>query len=277
MKPRGSSERIQTMMRNLWTDIDALARLARSERVAEHESHLAPAARRPILREGLSDSLERGDLAIHAVDSPARVVTGDSYDFFFVTDDVLAVMMADVSGKGIPAALLMGVTQSMVRNLSSVSESPGDTLTRVNRILHETHLGAMYVTIFLGWYEARNGTMRYANAGHPTPYRIDHGGRVSEFGAATGPLLGILDVERYAEGEGCLEVGDRLVLYTDGVTEARDPVGAFFGRGRLENLLSRCASMPVRRLCEIVAGEVDAFQAHRRQDDATLLALHRKA
>jgi sigma-B regulation protein RsbU (phosphoserine phosphatase) len=135
----------------------------------------------------------------------------------------------------------------------------------------------MYVTIFLGWYDTRTGALRYANAGHPTPYRIDRSGRVTEFGAATGPLLGILDVERYSEGEGCLEVGDRLVLYTDGVTEACDPVGAFFGQERLGTLLSRCASMPVKRLCEIVAGEVDAFQAHRRQDDATLLALHRKA
>ncbi len=263
------------MMTNLWTDIDAIARLAHSEQQAADASrgHSAvPITPPPGTFPPFPDHRE---FDIHAVDSPARVVTGDSYDFFFVNEETLAIVIADVSGKGIPAALLVGVTRSMVRNLSAVSTSPGDTLSRVNRILYQTELGAMYVTIFLGWYNIRTGVLVYANAGHPPPYRVVADGAAVPFGDVTGPILGILDLDQYVTKEARLEVGDKLVLYTDGVTEAIAPNGEFFGAGRLADLLSRNSSQSVDRLCEIVADRVDDFQDHARQDDTTILTLQR--
>jgi sigma-B regulation protein RsbU (phosphoserine phosphatase) len=262
---------------NLWTDLEAMSRLARSQQEAEEESSGGPPIRAPQSRHVFPAFPEREEFDIHAVDSPARVVTGDSYDFFFVSENTLAFMVADVSGKGIPAALLVGVTRSMVRNLSAVSLSPGDTLTRVNRILHQTELGPMYVTIFLGWYDTCTGHLQYANAGHPLPYRVSSRGQVASFGQVTGPILGILDVKRYAEEEERLEPGDRLVLYTDGVTEAAAPSGEFYGPDLLADVLGRCAGEPADRLCERVMGDVLAFRGDQQQDDATLLALHRKA
>jgi sigma-B regulation protein RsbU (phosphoserine phosphatase) len=262
---------------NLWTDLEAMSRLARSQREAEEESSGGPPVRAPHSRRVFPAFPERQEFDIYAVDSPARVVTGDAYDFFFVTEDTLAFMVADVSGKGIPAALLVGVTRSMVRNLSAVSLSPGDTLTRVNRILHETDLGPMYVTIFLGWYDTRTGHLQYANAGHPLPCRLSRSGQVSSFGQVTGPILGILDVKRYAEEEAFLEIGDRLVLYTDGVTEAVGPSGEFYGCDLLANVLGRCAAESAKGLCQRVMGDVLSFRGDQQQDDATLLALHRRA
>jgi len=263
------------MMTNLWTDIDAIARLARSGQKAADASNgstAVPIAPPPGIFPPFPD---RPEFDIHAADSPARMVTGDSYDFFFVNDETLAIVMADVSGKGIPAALLVGVTRSMVRNLSAVSTSPGDTLSRINRILYHTELGAMYVTIFLGWYNIRTGTLLYANAGHPHPFRIIPDGAAVPFGEVTGPILGILDIDRYVTKESKLAVGDKLVLYTDGVTDATDRSGEFYGSRRFADLLSRNSAQSVSRLCEIVIDRVDAFQEHARQDDTTILALQR--
>ncbi len=265
------------MMTNLWTDLDALTRLARSERKAEDAAHDGIAVPMAPPSGAYPAFPERREFDIHAVDSPARVVTGDSYDFFFLNEETLAVVMADVSGKGFPAALLMGVARSMVRNLSSVSSSPGDTLSRVNKILYQTDLGAMYVTIFLGWYNTRTGSLRYANAGHPRPFRMVAAGGAVPFGEVTGPILGILDVDQYEEKEDRLGVGERLVLYTDGVTEARRSDGEFFGYDRLARLLGRLAGEPVNRMVELMAEEVDEFQDHQRQDDTTVLALQRNS
>ncbi len=118
--------------------------------------------------------------------------------------------------------------------------------------------------------------MRYASAGHPKPYLIDRHGRVSAFGEATGPILGILDVKGYGEKEGRIEVGERLVLYTDGVTEVAGPDGEFFGPDRLAALLAERATDPLDRMLSRVARRIDEFQTGRRRDDATLLALQRK-
>jgi phosphoserine phosphatase RsbU/P len=260
---------------NLWTDVEALARLAVSERATARGLPGRGVGSAPFPAVSFPLFPEREEFAVHAVESPAKLVTGDYYDLFFVSEDRLAIVMADVSGKGVPAAVLKAFTRSMVRNVSTFSLSPADTLTRVNKILHDASLGAMFVTVFLGWYDTRTGALRYANAGHPRPYLIGRDGRISMFGEATGPILGILDVKRYGEGEQPIGEGERLVLYTDGYTEALSPDGDFFGSERLAALLAEHATEPLDRLCELAAKRIDEFQAHQRQDDATILALRR--
>ena len=261
------------MESNLWTDLAALERLARWERAAEQFSPRSTGSRRagppPPFR-------ARKEFEIQAQELPARMVGGDYCDFFFITRDTLALVIADVSGKRVPAALLRGVAKSAVRELAS-SSSPGDTLTRVNRILYEASLGPMFVTIFLGWYHVPSGELSYASAGHPSPYRIDPRGRIVPFGPATGPILGILDLEAYAVGKERVEVGDRLVFYTDGVTEARGPGGEFFGHSRLRDLLAKHSHRSANSLCEAVVRGVDRFQRGQRQDYATLLVFHRRS
>jgi len=270
-----SRDGIARKLPSLWTDVEALARLALSDQVAERMLESRPGGV-PSIQGPFSPFEERDEFEVHSAESPARVVSGDYADHFPVSEKTLALVMADVSGKGTPAALLKGVTRSVLRNVSSCSASPGDTLARVNRILVEADLGSMFVTVFLGWYDIASGTLRYANAGHPLPYLVEAGARVRAFGDVTGPILGILDQVRYEESEERIGAGERLVLYTDGVTEARSPEGGFFGHSRLMRFLSKNGRNSAENLCNLLLRSVDEFQAGRRQDDATLLVLHRK-
>jgi sigma-B regulation protein RsbU (phosphoserine phosphatase) len=261
----------------LWNDVDALARLALSERGVSEATRGGHEPRAPLPQSAFPPFAERRDFKIHSVGAPARVVSGDYCDAFLLSENTLAVVMADVSGKGAPAALLMGILRSMVRNVSTFSASPGDTLARVNRMLYDAHLGPMYVTIFLGWYNTGTGTLRYANAGHPHPYRIDREGRASKFGEVTGPILGILDVKEYENKDEQLGIGERLLLYTDGITEAHSTDGKFLGSDCLTSLLEEHAAEPIARMCERIVERVGEFQNDRLQDDVTLLALQRDA
>jgi len=265
-------------MHNVWTDVDALARLARSEHKAERDSLGARASCRGNPETILYPPF-RGDarFEFHTVESPARMVSGDYADGMLLPGGVLAVVMADVSGKGIPAAVVMGISRSVIRNICAYSDSPGEALTRVHKILFEADLDSIFLSIFLGYLDLRTGAFRYANAGHPLPYRIASDGRVRPFGSVTGPVLGILNVGRYTEKEERLGHGEALLLYTDGITEAKSPMGEFFGDERLQGLLAQHADAPIAALCARVADAIEEFQGGVRHDDATLLAVRRAA
>jgi sigma-B regulation protein RsbU (phosphoserine phosphatase) len=261
---------------NLWTDLEALRRLARSQRVARFVQGSGTVSHRGVPPSGPFPPFPKlPELEIHATDLTARLATGDFCDFFFLSESELALVMADVSGKGVPAAVLRGVTRSVLRNLASTEASPGETLSRLNRILCEADLGSMFLTLFLAQYRVSTGLLRYANAGHPVPFRIGRNGVVELFGEVTGPILGILDSRVYAEREEWLAVGDKLVLFTDGVTEARDPGGDFFAPSHLGACLQEQATSPPDILCERLGRSVRAFQQGCHQDDATVLVLQR--
>jgi phosphoserine phosphatase RsbU/P len=263
-------------MHNVWTDVDALARLARSEHKAERDSLGARASRRGEPETILYPPFRSNDrFEFHTVESPARMVSGDYADGMLLPGGTLAVVMADVSGKGIPAAVVMGISRSVIRNICAYSGSPGDALTRVHKILYEADLDSIFLSIFLGYLDLRSGAFRYANAGHPLPYRIAADGEVRRFGTVTGPVLGILNVGRYAEQEERLGRGEALLLYTDGITEAKSPLGEFFGDERLRGLLAEHGRAPVAALCTRVAAAIEEFQGGIRHDDATLLAVRR--
>lgn len=264
------------MASNLWTDLEALQRLARTERAARAPGR-TPARHDSPISDPFPAFPGRSGMELHALDMTARLASGDYGDFFFLSDSTLALVLADVSGKGVPAAVLRGVTRSVIRFLAPSSHSPGETLTRANRILCGARLGSMFVTLYLGWYAVATGKLSYANAGHPVPYRLTPEGKVSAFGEVTGPILGILEEREYATRECRLEVGDRLVLLTDGVTEARSPHGHFFGGAPLAGALASHARLSLADFCAALAESVRAFQQGRPQDDATILALSRTA
>jgi len=261
---------------SLWTDVEALQRLARSQRAALRGAG-GTAMPESVPQGPFPPVPERPELEIQARDLTARLATGDYCDFFFVSGTELALVMADVSGKGVPAAVLRGVTRSVLRNLACPDIPPGRTLSRLNRILSAADLGAMFVTLFFGQYRTDTGLLRYANAGHPVPYRIGRGGEVTTLGEVTGPILGVLESQEYADKQEWLEMGETLVLYTDGVTEAANPAGEFFGPGRLFRLLAEHALEPPRRLGDLVGESIRSFQVGRPQDDATILVLRRNS
>jgi sigma-B regulation protein RsbU (phosphoserine phosphatase) len=169
----------------------------------------------------------------------------------------------------------MAVARTVIRNLAMTGLEPGEILTRANHVLNEGNERYLFVTIFLCHYHTTSGRLVYANAAHPSPYRLDAAGNARPFGEATGTLLGVLEEELFGQEEVTLGVGERVVIFTDGVPDARNPADEFFGDGRFREILTHYASDPVQPFCKRIADTVDAFEGHERKDDVTLVVLQR--
>lgn len=262
-----------TMTEELRRHVSALTQATAASQAVESELSIARAIQVSLLPRTFP---ERKEFEVYAVSSPAKQVGGDFFDCFFVEDHVLTIAIADVSGKGVPAAIFMAVTRTVVRDLASTGNpSPSETLDRVNRVLVSQNTEGMFVTMLLGQYDLRTGALRYACAGHPPAYLMTRAGRVHRCTESTGTVLGILADEKFEERTVMLVAGDRLVLYTDGVPEARAPGGEFYREERFEALLSAMSPHSPRELCEQTLVEVLRFQNDDPHDDITMLVLAR--
>ncbi|MFH1136524.1 MAG: SpoIIE family protein phosphatase [Pseudomonadota bacterium] len=213
---------------------------------------------------------------LFAVMQPAREVGGDFYDFFFINDNTLALVIADVSGKGVPAALFMMVSRTLIKSIARQGKSPAQALAEANDLLCQGNDAAMFVTVFLGFYDIYSGRMTFANGGHNPALILKADGRVRTFAKAKGVALGFMPDLEYQTGEEELEPGDALVLYTDGVTEAFSPREEMFGEERFKELLGTMAKTHPQELCQKVVLVLDDFQKERQFDDITLLSLRRE-
>lgn len=197
---------------------------------------------------------------------PAGAVGGDWYDYIALPDGRVAAVLADVSGKGMAAALLMSATRAIVRSLAQVSASPGEILGRVNRMLLEDFPSERYVTMVLAVMDAERREVTLANAGHPWPLFWD-GSSTRCLCTETGFPLGLLPCD-FAERTVAMPAGSKLLLYTDGITEAQNPAGEEYGVERLEEDLANSAATPASLL-----GEVRAFVNGGAAGDDTTLVL----
>ena len=229
------------------------------------------------------------DLAIDlfAEMMPARDVGGDFYDFFHVGPGRLAVLVADVSGKGVPAAMFMMKAKSILRELTLSMSDLGEIVAKANERLCEGNEADMFVTCWIGILDEGTGELRYVNAGHNPPYLCRVGGALEALENVSGLFLGGMEGIRYRTFTAHLAPDDLLFLYTDGVTEANNVLGEFFGEARLEETLSGRRGLGLARfmpnlaplaspteLCRRVRGAVDAFAGKAAQyDDITLLAI----
>ncbi len=205
---------------------------------------------------------------------PARIVGGDFYDFFFLDEHRLCFVIADVSDKGMPAALFMAVTKTLIRATAKAEVSPATWLTRVNAQLCVDNPRCMFVTAFLGILNADTGELRYANAGHNPPYRLGTGGAAKEIERLGDMPLGVMPVVQYREGRLHLEPDDVLFLFTDGVTEAADEREALFAEEELERSLVRADDRSPSALIDRVMADVDAHAGEAPpSDDITMLVL----
>jgi sigma-B regulation protein RsbU (phosphoserine phosphatase) len=196
---------------------------------------------------------------------------GDYYDFFELPDGRWGLLIADVSGHGTPAAVIMAVTHSIAHMLNDLPAPPSKLMRFLNRNLTARYTGGTgaFVTAFYGIYDPATRELEYSSAGHPPP-RIIHCDRVRALGDARMLPLGIDADEEYSDATTRLEPGDALVFYTDGITEARDPRGEMFGEERLDGAV-RCRGDAGAMLASLLA-EVDRFRAGRAlEDDRTLL------
>ncbi len=204
---------------------------------------------------------------------PAREVGGDFYDIFVFADGRLGLVIGDVSGKGVPAALVMATVHTMLRTAMQGMLAPGEVLTRVNDLLAAEIPAGMFVTCFYALLDPGSGRLRYANAGHEPPYR-QHGGSVTELWA-TGMPLGLLPGSCYEEQEATLAPGESLLFYSDGLVEAHSPSREMFGFPRLQKLLEAHPDAP--SLIGFLLGELQRFtgEGWEQEDDVTLLLLQR--
>ena len=216
---------------------------------------------------------QRRDLELFALLEPAREVGGDFYDFFLLDEDHLALAIADVSGKGMPAALMMAVGRSFLRSYSRLGGGPSQILASLNDELSTDNDTSMFVTMFLAVADLRNGHVRYASAGHNRPFVVRGDGSVEQLPRTKGIALGARVGMAFVEAELTLAHGDALFLYTDGVSEAMNAADEVFTEERIATELARVAGDSCSSLLDELNGALRAHAAGVEQsDDITMVA-----
>lgn len=217
---------------------------------------------------------ERREFAVHAEMIPARKVGGDFYDFFLIDAEHLGFVIGDVSGKGVPAALFMAVSKTVLKATALRGVPPAECCEQINRILFLESVEEMFVTAFYGILNTRTGEVTYCNAGHNPPYILRRDGRVEVTASTEGLMLGLLENWNYQAKQIVLERGDGIILFTDGITEALDRASNLFTEARLEECLKRFQPSAVKEIVAGVMAEVETFAAGAPQaDDMTVLSL----
>ena len=216
----------------------------------------------------------RGEFSLWATMHTAKEVGGDFYDFYFVDDDHLVFLVADVSGKGIPAAMFMMTAKTLLKSYAEAGLPVDEVFTRANEELCANNDAGMFVTAWMGCLNVKTGELTYANAGHNPPLIRRAGAEFAYLKERTGFVLAGMEGIRYRKMELQLSPGDTIFLYTDGVTEAANAEEALYGEARLLELLNRKQNAPAKELCEAVKADVDAFAGEAEQfDDITMLCL----
>jgi sigma-B regulation protein RsbU (phosphoserine phosphatase) len=216
-------------------------------------------------------------LDLAALMTPAKDVGGDFYDFFRIDKDRIGVVIADVAGKGVPAAIFMAVSRTLIRAIGMQGYEPDVCLTKANSLLCQESVDQMFVTVFYAIYNLRTGVLDYCNGGHNSPYIIRSGGQVEAMPISQNCLVGVIEGVTYKKEQTQLQEGDMLVMYTDGVNEATNTTFEEYGDDRMEKLLGQLNVNSCREVIDRQLADVRAFANGAEQsDDITLLALKRK-
>ena len=221
---------------------------------------------------------DHNEFDIFASMDPAKEVGGDFYDFYLIDKTHLALTIADVSGKGIPAALFMGISKSLLKNSAQAGFSPAQVFESINAQLCENNAVNMFVTVWLGILDLTTGKMVCSNAGHEYPVIRRKGGKYELYKDKHGFVLGGMEGSKYKDYELDLAEGDRLFIYTDGIPEASDSNNELFGIDRMLNALNSHPDDDCTQLISQITADVEAFAGSAPQfDDMTMLALEIKA
>ncbi len=221
---------------------------------------------------------DRDELDIYATMTPAKEVGGDFYDFFMVDERHVAIVIADVSGKGVPAALFMVIGKTLIKDHTQPGRDLGEVFTEVNNILCESNDNGMFITAFEGVLDLVTGEFRYANAGHEMPFIYRKDGGYEAYKIRPGFVLAGMENIKYKEQKIQLNIGDKIFQYTDGVTEATDKDNQLYGMDRLHKVLNeKCLDCNPEQTLKLVKEDIDAFVGDNDQfDDITMLCLEYK-
>ena len=221
---------------------------------------------------------ERKEFDIYATMEPAKEVGGDFYDFFMVDDTHLAIVMADVSGKGVPAALFMVIGKTLIKDHTTPGRDLGKVFTEVNQLLCESNSEELFITAFEGVLDLVTGEFVYVNAGHEMPFICKAGGDFEPYKIRAGFVLAGMEGMKYRAGSMTLEPGDKIFQYTDGVTEATNLQNELYGMNRLGAILNKVKGGTPNDILPAIKKDIDEFVGDADQfDDITMLCLEYKA
>ena len=221
---------------------------------------------------------ERPEFDIYATMEPAKEVGGDFYDFFMVDDTHLAIVMADVSGKGVPAALFMVIGKTLIKDHTTPGRDLGKVFTEVNQLLCESNSEELFITAFEGVLDLVTGEFVYVNAGHEMPFICKAGGDFEPYKIRAGFVLAGMEGMKYRAGSTRLEPGDKIFQYTDGVTEATNLKNELYGMNRLGAILNKVKGGTPNDILPAIKKDIDEFVGDADQfDDITMLCLEYKA
>ena len=219
----------------------------------------------------------RSEFDIYATMEPAKEVGGDFYDFFMVDDRHLAIVIADVSGKGVPAALFMVIGKTLIKDHTTPGRDLGKVFTEVNNLLCESNSEELFITAFEGVLDLVTGEFVYVNAGHEMPFISKAGGDFEPYKIRAAFVLAGMEGMKYRAGSMTLEPGDKIFQYTDGVTEATSISNELYGMDRLGRILNSVKNQKPQEILPAVKADIDAFVGKAPQfDDITMLCLEYK-
>ena len=270
-----SHEEFAVLSDDINSTVDTLKRyISDAEARIDAELAFAKAIQHSALPSVFPPFPNRKEFEVWASMDTAKEVGGDFYDFYFVDEEHLAFLIADVSGKGIPAAMFMMTAKTLLKSYAESGMSVSEVLTQANNKLCEANEAGMFVTVWMGFLNTKTGEVTYANTGHNPPMIRRADGSVEYVKSRPGLVLAGMEGIRYRANTIQLSGGDVLYLYTDGVTEAANAENEFYGESRLLAALEREGSADVCALCRGVKADVDAFVGEAPQfDDITMLAL----
>jgi len=269
---------IALMQVELQNRLERLARNIAAREGFEHELQIARKIQQTLLPVFVPPLPECREFALAARLLPARVVSGDLYDMFMLDGNRIALIVGDVSGKGVPAALLMSVVQTFQHCAACKCDFSGKMVTCLNGLLSKNNPDLMFITYFIGIVDLRTGVMNYTNAGHNPPMLIRKDGRVEELSTVHGLPIGMLPDEHYGGDSVTLESGDGVFAFTDGVNETENPADDQFGNERLMRVLQKYAAAKPDQILEALNQEIVAFADGRElADDVTMWCFKLKA
>ncbi len=217
------------------------------------------------------------ELDLAALMTPAKDVGGDFYDFFRIDKEHIGLVMADVSGKGIPAAIFMAVSRTLIRTIGMQGYSSAVSINKSNDLLCDESVDSMFVTVFYAIYNIYTGELEYCNAGHNSPYIVRANGNVEVMPVSSNFMVGIVSGHNFQSDKIQLEPGDTIVMYTDGVNEACNTNFDEYGDDRMAQLLEKQAGRTCREMIDAQLEDVRQFSNGAEQsDDITIMALRRK-
>lgn len=265
---------IQSMQKRIVEGTDRLTRITAERERVSTELQMAANIQNAMLPRSFPPFPERTEFDLYATMDPAREVGGDFYDFFLIDEDHLALLIADVSDKGTPAALFMMASKILINYRARMGGSPAEILKDVNSQISRDNTSHMFVTVWLGILDINTGVLTCTNAGHEFPFVSNESGAFNVYHDKHGFVVGALAFAKYTDYELKLSPGDAIFVYTDGVPEANNADDSMYGMERLEQALCKAAGQSPEKILESVRADVNAFVDGARQfDDLTMLCL----